>query len=345
MHSVLKMGRGVRRRWQRIAQRCPDRDYVRRALALLSLWNNGNCVSEAATQVCAARSTVNAWRAMFELYGEDGLKPQARGRCDWKASDEVLKTLRTLMESTPADHGYLRSRWSSELLAEVLCERTGVQVHASTVRRWLARLSYGYRRARPTLCIRDPRKTERMRAIRRALKRQGPGNEVLYVDEADVDLNPRIGPAWMPRGTQSAIPTPGKNRKHYIAGALNARTGRVVWTEYERKNSTLFLGLLHQLRRTYRSARRITLIADNYIIHKSEVVRRWLGENRKFRILFQPAYHPWVNEIERLWKQMHDTVTRNHRCTTMAQLMANVRRFLDVCCYFPGNAQGLATIK
>ena len=164
-------------------------------------------------------------------------------------------------------------------------------------------------------------------------------------DEADVDLNPRIGPAWMPRGTQSAIPTPGKNRKHYIAGALNARTGRVVWTEYERKNSTLFLGLLYKLRRSYRSARRITLIADNYIIHKSKVDKRWLGENPKFRILFQPVYHPWVNKIEQLWKQMPDTVTRNHRCATMKQLMTNVRRFLDVCRYFPGSEPGLATIQ
>ena len=174
MHSVLKMGRGVRRRLQRIAQRSPDRDYVRRALAILALWNNSNCVSDAAAALCAARSTVNRWRALFELYGEDGLKPQPRGRCEWKADEVVLQELRTLMESTPGDHEYLRTRWSSELLAKVLFERTGVLVHASTVRRWLARLSYRYRRARPTLCIRNPRKTERMRAIRRALKRQGP---------------------------------------------------------------------------------------------------------------------------------------------------------------------------
>lgn len=102
----------------------------------------------------------------------------------------------------------------------------------------------------------------------------------------------------MLRGIQSTLPTPGKKRKHYIAGALNARGGRVEWTEYERKNSVLFLGLLHQIRRTYRSARRITLIADNYIIHKSEVVNRWLSKNRKFRMLFQLAYHPRVNEID-----------------------------------------------
>ncbi len=128
-----------------------------------------------------------------------------------------------------------------------------------------------------------------------------------------------------------------------MAGALNARTGRVVWTEYERKSTPLFLGLLHHLRRSYRSARRIVLIADNYIIHKSVQTQRWLAANPKFEILFQPVYHPWVNEIERLWKSMHDTVTRNHRCRTIEELMGQVRRFLEVCQPYPGNAHALAS--
>jgi putative transposase len=110
------------------------------------------------------------------------------------------------------------------------------------------------RRARPTLCIADPRKGERMRAIRRVLRRASAAEEVFYVDEADIDLNPRIGPAWMPKGEQITVPTPGKNRKHYLAGALNARTGAVVWTEYTAKTSELFLRLLETLMKTYRRA-------------------------------------------------------------------------------------------
>ena len=129
-----------------------------------------------------------------------------------------------------------------------------------------------------------------------------------------------------------------------IAASLNTRNGQGVWTEYEHKNSTLLLGLLPQLRRTCRSARRITLIAENYFIHNRAVVQRWLGQSRNFPILFQPFDHPRVNNIERLWKQVHDTVTRNHRCTTMAQLMVNVRPFLDVCRYLSRSALGIATL-
>ena len=52
------------------------------------------------------------------------------------------------------------------------------------------------------------------------------------MDEADVELNPHIGPACMPRGVWSAIPPQAKKRTHYIAGALNAHTGQVFCTEY-----------------------------------------------------------------------------------------------------------------
>ena len=82
---------------------------------------------------------------------------------------------------------------------------------------------------------------------------------MFYVDEADVDLNPRIGHAWMPKGQQAAIPTPGKNQKRYLAGALNSLTGQVVWVADEKKNSFLFVRLLAALRKTYRRAKQITL--------------------------------------------------------------------------------------
>ena len=40
--------------------------------------------------------------------------------------------------------------------------------------------------------------------------------------------------------------------------------------------------------------------------------------HQKFRLFFQPTYHPWVDRIERLWKTLHDTITRNHRYPTIS---------------------------
>lgn len=140
-------------------------------------------------------------------------------------------------------------------------------------------------------------------------------------------------------------PTPGQNIKHDLAGALHAHTGRVVRVEHPRKNSTLFVKLLQALPRTYRGARQLVLILDNYVIHKSTQVARWLTNNQKFRLLFQPTYSPWVNQIKRLWKTMHDTITRNYRCNTFRELTLRIIRFLKVVQPPPGNQHALTTLE
>jgi transposase len=181
-----------------------------------------------------------------------------------------------------------------------------------------------------------------MRRINDVLNQREPGVAVFYTDEADVNLNPKIGYGWRAVGKQELVPTPGKNEKRYLAGALHAHTGKVIWVESHRKNSELFLDLLRALRRAYRSCHRIVLILDNVNIHSSHKTQRFLAKNPKFEFLFQPVYHPWVNRIERLWKVLHDTVTRNHRCRNMQDLMVAVRRFMAVSQPFPGADHGTA---
>lgn len=340
--SIQRMPRPTRRRFQRIVQRSREPELVRRALALLHL-AKGTSVSESARLVCAARSTVQRWRDLYLEYGESGLVPASRGRSNWTVTEEVLSKINELLTLTPRDFGYLRSDWSSELLALEVQRQLGCAIHSSTVRRLLPKLGFVWSRARPILIRRDPRKNSRMRAIRRALRRR-ERVETFYLDEADIDLNPRIGACWTPRARQVGVPTPGQNQKHYVAGALNAHTGKLVWAEHGHKNTTLFVKLLESLRATYRRARRIQLILDNYIIHKSEQAQRWLSANRKFRLFFQPTYSPWVNQIERLWKTMHDTITLNHRCKTFRELAQRIIRFFEVVQPFPGSQHALAQV-
>ena len=163
------------------------------------------------------------------------------------------------------------------------------------------------------------------------------------MDEAELDLNPKIGPSWTPRGAQPTVVTPGRNRKTYVAGALNARTLRVLWVEQPAKRSELLLRLLEALTRAYRRAQRLYLSLDNYGIHDSHIVRGGLARHPRIKRLFQPVYHPWVNHIERLWKQLHDTVTPNHRGKDLDTLMNAVRPFMQRCHPFPGRHPALAT--
>src|SRR5690606_37083107 len=73
-------------------------------------------------------------------------------------------------------------------------------------------------------------------AIRRLEARASAEEPVLYSDEVDIHLNPKLGRDWMLRGHQRRVVTPGKNRKFYVAGALDVRTGRLHTTGGDSKN-------------------------------------------------------------------------------------------------------------
>ena len=94
----------------------------------------------------------------------------------------------------------------------------------------------------------------------------------------DVRLNPKIGRDWMPRGHRRVVVTPGQNRKRFVAGALNALTGKLTWVGGTSKASLLFQALVWKLAAEYRGARRIHIILDNYVIHSSRSTQRFLAQ-------------------------------------------------------------------
>jgi transposase len=169
-------------------------------------------------------------------------------------------------------------------------------------------------------------RTLRIRALEHRASAVEP---VFYEDEVDIHLNPKVGRDWMLRGQQRRLITPGNNEKFYLAGALDVRTGALITTGAKRKDASLFCDLLRLLAKTYPRARRIHLILDNYAIHSAAVTKQTLAELRGRLVLhFLPPYCPDANRIERVWQDLHANVTRNHRCKTMNQLLANARAYL-----------------
>ena len=160
----------------------------------------------------------------------------------------------------------------------------------------------------------------------------------------DIHLNLKIGADWQLRGQQKRVVTPGQNENYYLAGALHSGTGKVSNIGGNSKSLSLFIRILKHLKATCRRAKTITLIVDNYIIHKSRETLRWLKANPKFRVIYQPVYSPWVNHVEGLWQALHETITRNYQCRSMWQLLKKVRSFMDTLSPFPGGKHGLAKV-
>jgi transposase len=285
----------------------------------------------AAGGLCAASQVYRT----AHLFLDEGLRGMADKREDngeHKVHAHSAAELRTVVAGSPQEHGYARPTWTQELLIRVLAARTGVTISIATMSRLLKRQRV--RLGRPKPIVECPwekaRRQRRLRRIKRLVRDAGPDEVVLYVDEVDIHLNPKIGLDWMLRGQQKEVLTPGKNEKRYLAGALDARTGKLTWVEGPRKTSLLFLQLLYRLvTRTYRTARVIHVILDNYGIHSSLQVRLAMATVKgRVKLHFLPPYCPDHNRIERVWEDLHANVTRNHKCQTMEQLMEQVKLYL-----------------
>jgi transposase len=249
----------------------------------------------------------------------------------------LARVARWLTSATPEDFGYFRRRWSCETLAEVLAWEAGVHKSAETVRRGLHRLGFVWRRPRPVVGPVDPERDEKLRAIRRLLA-ELPADEVaVFQDEVDVHLNPKVGSCWMPKGRQAEVRTPGNNEKRHLAGSLVWRTGTlIVSPPGRRRNAELFVAHLDDLRRRMRGYRKVHVICDNASFHGSRLVREYLAEwGHRIVLHYLPKYAPETNPIERVWWQLHETLTRNHRCATIDELVADVFAWIntDRCFY------------
>lgn len=261
-----------------------------------------------------------------------GLADRRECNGEYKVTEQYETVLWEVVAGSPQDYGYRRPTWTQELLILVVRKLTKIRISTSTMSRLLRRL--GIRLGRPKPIVGCPwpkaRRTRRLNALRRLVDKLPKNEVVVYLDEVDVHLNPKIGPDYMLPATQKYVLTPGKNQKRYLCGAFDAKTGKLSWVEGEQKNSTLFLlSLWKLLQEDYPKAKRIHVILDNYRIHSSRQVELAMANMRgRIQLHFLPPYCPDHNRIERVWRDLHANVTRNHRCRTMGELMSEVRRWL-----------------
>lgn len=343
MPIIAPIPRNERRQMQKLVQKTRDKDYARRLTAILML-HEGSLVSTVAKTLCAARSSVGRWINWFTDCGIEGLKSLPAGCPTRCPVQDIMRVLPLLLKHSPQNFGWLRTRWSAELLVLQVNKIFNIKISISTVYRCLRKIGIVWRRAAPTLKCVDPHYEEKVATMQAALASNSLEHLVFYEDEVDIDLNPKMGADWCLKGQQKRVVTPGQNQKHYLAGCLHAGTGKVHYVSGDKKNSDLFINMLNKLRATYRRAKTITLILDNYVIHKSRKVEQWLAANPKFVLIFLPTYSPWLNKIELLWLSLHETVTRNHQCRYIWQLLLNVKKFMAEVSPFPGSKPGYSRV-
>jgi transposase len=332
MEGILPEVRlSAKERMEKGLRRCLDSRQRIRYLIILNLLK-GRGVTETARVLSLGRSTIYEVARRFREQGESGLVDHREENGERKLDERYLAVLYEVVGSSPQEQGWRRPTWTREMLVATLYRQTGVRIHVATMSVALKRI--GARRGRPRPTVNCPwskqAKNRRLQEIQRLIAHLPPGEVVVYEDEIDIHLNPKIGLDWMVRGQQKEVLTPGQNEKRYLAGAQDAWTGEITWVEGDQKNSFLFILLLWKLVERYPDAQAIHVILDNYAIHGTEQVQISLqsDEGRRLQLHFLPPYCPDHNKIERTWQDLHANVTRNHTRATMSQLMRDVHSYL-----------------
>jgi transposase len=330
IRMVVRVRGPVKRELRKLRQKTSDKGLAVRCQIIL-LWGEGEGWFEIAKGVGCSMSWVGRVIRRFRDQGIAGLHDRREDNGEAKLDEQYLSTLYEIVDRQPTDFGYPRSTWTQELLAIVMKDLTGVEIHPGTMSRALKIIRARLGQPKPKVGCPWSKacKNRRLAAIRRAVDGIGANEVAVYLDEVDIHLNPKIGPAWMNRGKQKEVMTPGQNVKRYVCGALNVKTGCIDSAAGERKNGQLFIATLQRLLETYPKATMIHVVLDNFRIHSSKQVQAWMKQNgHRIKLHFLPPYCPDHNKIERKWKDLHAAVTRNHRCKTIEELMSNVQRWL-----------------
>ena len=329
--KIVLRGR-QRQRLLRLARRSSDPDHRVRYLIVVHSADGWSIEQIAAALACSS-STVSRARRRWREGGEAALVDRREDNGDAIVDEDYVATVRWILQYPATDFLHARPTWTRDLLIETAEQYTGVTVSLTTMSRVLATLKARRGRAKPiALCPWSTRRKNKRLSMIRHLVDTLPADEAcVWEDEVDIHLNPRIGYDWTLPQQQRRVPTPGKNVKRYIAGAMDAKTNKLTWVESDRKNSLLFIELLKQLLRVYKQKKVIHVILDNYIIHSSRQTQAWLAEHdQKIRLHFLPPYCPDDNRIERcVWRELHQNITTNHQHATIESLMDAVRDWLS----------------
>jgi transposase len=305
------------------------------ALHILLLCAAGRNPTEIAACLFCSRSSVYRIVRAYRT-GSLGVRVDPDGQLSIAVQSTIFmpwltRSLDALLKKAPRVYGWGRPRWSCATLAMTLQAKHGIAVSAATVRRWLHEIGWVWQRAKLVAQDDGPHRIERLARIRFVQAHVQTHEVLVFADERDIHLLPKVGAAWMLQGTQAEIMTPGINEKHSLAGVLPLATGKGLYCFGPRKNNGLFRELLALLDRTDPAGQitRISVVVDNSCIHKAKAVQQWVASHPRFALLWLPTYCPRANPIERVFGDVHDKCTRNHQRKRLRDLVQDVGQHME----------------
>ena len=149
---------------------------------------------------------------------------------------------------------------------------------------------------------------------------------LVFGDETGFSLHPRLGRLWMKRGTRIQVPTKSQHRQRLnLFGWVEPLRGWYGFLPILKGNREGFLKFLHALDRRFMGWR-IYLYVDKAKWHRGSEIDSFLAEHPHFDLEYLPPYHPELNLVDRLWKQLRYEVTTDKYFETIEDIFHAIRK-------------------
>ncbi len=163
--------------------------------------------------------------------------------------------------------------------------------------------------------------------MRRLKHRLRPQDVVLFTDWTLLRLFPPLRAMWAEIGTQAKVRITGQNAKRVLFGTINLRTahrtvhiGRGVGTGEVR-------AFLVGLRKAYRRAGTIWLLADRASGHTAQATLA-LARELGIEFVFLPKQWPELNGMDQVWKGLKHEVAANRQAGSIENLADRAARWV-----------------
>jgi transposase len=305
---------------------------------------SGQPVASVARDFQVSTKTVHKWIARFRAQGRAGLddrssRPHHIARRHLQPGKELNDAVFALLHTPPKDSGFNRTTWRLIDLHSAL-EKQGVLTSRNNLGIVIKQAGYQWKNARVTLTSSDPRYREKVEAIKKALSDLKDDEAFFSIDEfGPFAIKMRGGKALQLPGSVRHVPQWQKSKGSLIVtAALELSQNQMMHFYSDRKNSVETCKLIDQLRRQYKSYRRIYLSWDAAPWHSSEqllsrveFLNGWAehDEAPQIEILPLPAQAQFLNVIESVFSGMARAIIHNSDYATVVEAQTAITRYLE----------------
>lgn len=303
-----------------------EQRYVLRAQIVLDA-SKGLENKQIALKLNANKMTVTTWRSRFFEKRMEGLKDEQR---PGKPITYGMKDRAKIIEMACNPPSNL-TRWSVRDLARAL-NQEGVSISKSQLNKILNELDLKPHQFQMWLRSKDP-DFERKEVDLVGLYLNPPENSlVISVDEkTQIQARDPINHTIPMSKDHPVRQDPTYKRLGYtsLVAALFVHKGEVYGKAIEKHRSIEFIQFLDELGEMTDPKKELHVIIDNYSAHKSQPVKEWLEDHKRFHFHYTPTHASWLNQIELWFSILGRKLLKGAEARSVEELVEKITNFIN----------------